>query len=249
MPHTTLRSQTVLPGARPLTRLGEAATDLANRQAVPADPGKDLADHAGFVREDLIAGLPAPLILGHIAVPIGRAAQHIDRPAVAACRLPRRCRSMILARSYSAIMPCTCSSRSSSGLWPKARFKKMTSTPGTAKLIDQQDLVGIFPRQAVGRVDIESVHTARGDHIAQALQRRADQGGPTIAFIQKLHGLGHGQAIDGDALAQGRHLTGDGLGLGLLLGRHAGVDRYLDGFMSAVSFLPVAAAVRSSAWL
>src|SRR5215475_4774453 len=41
-------------------RLREPTTDLANRQAVVADPGKDLADQAGFVREDLIAGLPAP---------------------------------------------------------------------------------------------------------------------------------------------------------------------------------------------
>src|SRR5262249_47986404 len=50
-----------------LTRLGQPATDLPNRQAVLAHPGKDLADDAGFVRDDLIAGLPAPFIFGHIA--------------------------------------------------------------------------------------------------------------------------------------------------------------------------------------
>ena len=63
-----------------LARLGQPPTDLPNRQAVVADPGKDLADHAGFVRDDLIAGLPTALVLGHIAVPIGGAAEHIDRP-------------------------------------------------------------------------------------------------------------------------------------------------------------------------
>src|SRR5215831_12568214 len=58
-------------------RLREPTTDLANGQAVVADPGKDLADQAGFVREDLIAGLPAPFVLGYIAVPIGGPAEHI----------------------------------------------------------------------------------------------------------------------------------------------------------------------------
>ena len=99
--------------------------------------------------------------------------------------------------------------------------------PGTSELIDQQHLVGVFAGQAIRRVDIEPVHTARGDHIAQALQRRADQRRPAIAFVKKLHGLGHGQAIGGDALAQGGHLARDGLRLGLLLRRHAGVDRHL----------------------
>ena len=63
MPRTTLRSHTVLPGARPLARLGEAATHLANRQTVPADPVEDLADHPRFVREYLIARLATPSYL------------------------------------------------------------------------------------------------------------------------------------------------------------------------------------------
>jgi hypothetical protein len=56
-------------GARPLPGRGQAATDLANRQAVATNPGKNLADHAGFVREALIAGLPTPLSFGHILAP------------------------------------------------------------------------------------------------------------------------------------------------------------------------------------
>jgi hypothetical protein len=53
----------------------------------------------------------------------------LSEPLWAACFLPRRLRSMILARSYSATMPCTWSRRSSSGLWPRGRFKNTTSTP------------------------------------------------------------------------------------------------------------------------
>src|SRR5262249_59910948 len=49
----------------------------------------------------------------------------------------------------------------------------------------------------------------------------------TIAFIQKLHGFRDGETIGRDALPQRGHLTRDGVRLGLLLRRHAGVDCYL----------------------
>lgn len=38
--------------------------------------------------------------------------------------------------------------------------------PGPAELIDQQDLVGVFPGQAIRRVDREPVDAARGNYIA-----------------------------------------------------------------------------------
>src|SRR5262249_53387874 len=55
----------------------------------------------------------------------------------------------------------------------------------------------------------------------------ADQRGPTISFVKKLHGLGHAQPIDGHARLQGCDLTRNGVRLCLLLRRHAGVYRYL----------------------
>lgn len=57
-----------------------------------------------------------PLGLGHIAIAIGRVGRHADAPRWAACSLPRRERSRILARSYSAKIPCVCSVKGSSGL-------------------------------------------------------------------------------------------------------------------------------------
>ncbi len=64
------------PGALP--RLGEAPTNFPNRQAIAADPGQDLADHLGFVRDQLIACLSPAGLLRHIAIAIGRTAEHID---------------------------------------------------------------------------------------------------------------------------------------------------------------------------
>jgi hypothetical protein len=66
------------PGARALARLGETATHLANRPTVLAYPGDDLADHAGFVREHLLAGLATSGRLSHRAVAIRGPSQALD---------------------------------------------------------------------------------------------------------------------------------------------------------------------------
>lgn len=60
-----------------LPRLGEAPTDLPNRQAIAADPGKDLADPLGFVRDQRIPRLSPACLLRHRALPIGRPAAHL----------------------------------------------------------------------------------------------------------------------------------------------------------------------------
>jgi hypothetical protein len=157
-------------GARLLPSLRQPTTDLANRQAVAANPGKDLADHAGFVREDLIAGLPPPFIFSHIVVPIGRAAQHIHGPNVGRMPLPTPVAfddlGALILRNHALDLQEQIIFRAV----PQSAIQKDDVDLGAAELVNQQDLVGIFPRQAIGRVDIEPVHTAGGDDIAQALQ-------------------------------------------------------------------------------
>ena len=66
-----------LAGPGDLPRLGEAPTDLPNRQALAADPGKDLADHLGFSRDQLIPRLSPASILRHRAISLGRTAEYI----------------------------------------------------------------------------------------------------------------------------------------------------------------------------
>src|SRR5215831_4580620 len=98
-------------------------------------------------------------------------------------------------------------------------------------------------------MDIEAVDTAGGEHIAQALQRRADQGGAAIPFIQKLHGFRDDETISRDALAQRGYLTCHGVRLGLLLRRHPGVECDLYG-VHACCLLPTCCVcgARSAGW-
>src|SRR5262245_58875688 len=98
-------------------------------------------------------------------------------------------------------------------------------------------------------MDIEAVDTAGGEHIAQALQRRADQGGAAIPFIQKLHGFRDDETISRDALAQRGYLTCHGVRLGLMLRRHPGVECDLYG-VHACCLLPTCCVcgARSAGW-
>ena len=206
-----------LAGAGHLACLGEPPTDLANRQAVASDPGKDLADHTGLVRDQLIAGLATPLILGDIAVPVGRAAQHIHRPDMRGMPLPA---SVPFDNLGAFIL-----GNHALHLQEQVIFRTVAQRvvqeddlhPGTAELIHQQDLVGIFP--------------------GQALQRRADQCSPAIAFVKELHRLRHRQAIGGHAFPQRGDLTPHCVCVGLLGRRHAGIERHL-GWLHKDCLLP-----------
>ena len=73
-----VRSQTVLPGARPLAGLGQPTADLADRGALLPDPVEDLADHARLLEHDLVARGPAALVLPDVAVAVRRARQDAD---------------------------------------------------------------------------------------------------------------------------------------------------------------------------
>src|SRR5207249_10243623 len=77
-PHPTATPDP-LPRAARLACPREPATDLANRQAVAADPVKHLADQSGFLWNDVIARLSTPLVFRDVAVAIWRSAEHIHR--------------------------------------------------------------------------------------------------------------------------------------------------------------------------
>ena len=69
--------------------------------------------------------------------------------ALARWVFPRRVRSRIWARSYSAIMPWNWVSRASSGLSRRGPLINTTFVPRLRELLDQQRLVGVLPGQPV----------------------------------------------------------------------------------------------------
>src|SRR5262245_45062789 len=73
-------------------------------------------------------------------------------------------------------------------------------------------------------MNVEAIEAAGSSHIAQPLQRRPHQGCATVALVDKQEDLCPGDPIAGDAGLQLRELTGDGLGLCLLLGGDTGIE-------------------------
>jgi len=92
------------------------------------------------------------------------------------------------------------------------------------QFIDEQHLIGVFARQAVRGMHIEPVHRTGGRQITEALQGRPHQGRATVPIVQKRHRLGEREPVGRDALAQRSDLTGNGVGFGLTIRRHPGID-------------------------
>src|SRR4051794_35977644 len=57
----------------------QAAADLAEAEAVAANPREDLADHLCFVLNDLVAGNTATVVLADIAIAVRRPTKHVHR--------------------------------------------------------------------------------------------------------------------------------------------------------------------------
>src|SRR5262249_26091707 len=174
--------------------------------------------------DDLIAGLAASLLLAEVAVTERRAAQDIDRA-------PPRRMAFAPSAALEDLGPLVLSDHAlhlqqqvflrgtADGVVEEDNFY-----PPALKLIDQEYLIGIFPGQAIGRVDIESINGPGGHLVPQALQGRTDQGAPTVALIDETQLGFEAEPVAFDPLFQGRELAGDGVVLGLLFGRNAGIQ-------------------------
>jgi hypothetical protein len=66
-------------------------------------------------------------------------------------------------------------------------------------------------------MDIQPVQAPRGCRITEVFKGWANQGGATVALIQKLHRRGEDQTIGGDALTQSGDLAGNRVGFCLVI--------------------------------
>ena len=82
-------------------------------------------------------------MLADVTIAVGAPLEDVTEPRRAAYCLPLRQRSMILARSYSAIMPWTCNSRFSSGPAPGIT-QKDNFNAAAGEFLKYQHLICIF---------------------------------------------------------------------------------------------------------
>src|SRR4030095_400212 len=162
MPHTTLRSHTVLPVrvSSPAWVSRRQTSPIVRRSWLPqAKTWRTTRASSGMISS---RGRPAPsLLVTSPCAPGG--------PACAMPRAPRRCLDALVALLLHNL-PLHLQQQVVFGALPQGPLEEEHLDASTSELIDQQDLIRIFAGQAIGRVHIEPVHTARRDDITQALQ-------------------------------------------------------------------------------
>ncbi len=235
-PHrTTIPDGLAGPGELP--RLGEAPTDRPNCQAIATNPGKDLADHLGFVRDQLIPCLSPAGILRHRAIALGRPAEPMHHAGPCGMPLAPPMAFDDLGALLLRAHPLDLEKQVISRTLASGPVEKNDRDPGAPELIDQQHLIRIFAGQTIRGVDREAIHGPCRHHIAQPLEGRPDEGRPTVPCIQELQRVWDGEALCRHACPQRSPLTGNGLGFGLLLGRDPCIQRSLGG-MHDTDLLP-----------
>jgi hypothetical protein len=92
------------------------------------------------------------------------------------------------------------------------------------ELVEQDHLVDVVAGQAIGLGAQDAVELAQPHRIPQPIQAGPVQARPALPIIAERAGLGQMPAPVGDGGPQALQLLVDGLRVGLLLGRHPGID-------------------------
>jgi hypothetical protein len=96
---------------------------------------------------------------------------------------------------------------------------------GAAELLEQQHLVGVAARQAVGREHRDDLDGGVAHRVAQAVEARAIEPRAAVAVVAEDVRLGQRVAFGLRPAPQAGELAVDGLLAFLALGRHSRVDR------------------------
>ncbi len=206
----------------------QAPCDLAEARALLAYPGEDLLHHLRLLGDDLVARLAAALPAADVAVAVGRPAEHVDATALRPMALAPTAALEDLGPLVLGDHALDLQQELLLGIVPHGMVEEDDLDPGAAKLVDQQHLIGVLARQAIGRVDIEALDRPQGNRIAQPLQRRPHQCGPTVAVVDEGAFSWHGASVRRAALLQRARLAGDGLRRGLSVRGHARIERRSD---------------------
>ena len=167
----------------------EAPDDLAERQALVAHPGEDLAHHLGLLDHGLVAGLDAiPAADVAVAVRRLRARAHRTRPGsvpLAPAR-PLQERGPLVLRHD----PLHLQQQRVLGGRAQRPVQEHDLHARARELLDEQHLVGVPAREAVGGVHVEPVEAADGREVAQPLQRRPHERRAADTVVDELALLG-----------------------------------------------------------
>ena len=212
----------------PLWRGNSARHELAGERA-DADrlvhvAREELTHHGGLRLHDLIARL-AGLPLGEVPISIRGRRQHGERPHPRAMELPAP-RALGDLRAF--VLRDHTLKLQEQFVFRCARLRPLEEADLRAdprKFVDEQRLVRVASRKAIGRVAEDDRDIDFRGEIPQPLQGRPDQRGPRVPLILKDPARRHLQSRRGGVLAERLRLTRNRLLFLLPRGRHPRIDR------------------------
>jgi len=197
---------------------------LAQAQPIESNPGKDATHDVGLVLDDLEAGHSAALIAADVAISERRARQRADRARTGSMQATA---SNALENLGALVLGDDALNLQQEIILRRAADRAVQEYhlgPGAAKLLDQQDLMGMASCQPVGRMHIDALDMAAGNRIAQLLQCRTLKVRAAAPIIHIAVIRLKLEAINGDALLQRRDLTVDRMIARLRIARYSRVE-------------------------
>jgi len=203
----------------------QPSAHFAQAQSIAANPFEDATHDAGLVLHDLEAGYPAALIAADVAISKGRTRQGADR-AGARCvqtTAPNPLENLgALILGYDAL-----------NLQQEIILRRVADRavqecdlgPTAAKLLDQQNLMGVLARQPIRREHIDALDIPAGHRIPQLLQRQTLKVHPAATIIHIAAIRLELKAVTSDAFLQRRDLAIDRVIARLRLARYPRVER------------------------
>src|SRR5215208_504798 len=212
-----------LPGAH--ATVGQPPSELADRGALLHVAGEHVAHDLRLELVDFPVRITMLCFLD-VSVSVRRGGQHGLRAAARAVQLPAAgaladLRALVLGDHPLELAQQLVLGRAAAlGLLGEADLDA-----GALELFEQQHLVGVAAREAVGRVTEQHLEAALGGAVAQTLERRPGQRRTGEPFVLEHQVLRDQQPALGGKLTQPDGLALDRLVLALALRGHPCVDR------------------------
>jgi hypothetical protein len=181
-------------------------------------------DHTRFFWNDFEAGFTPTFLDGDVTVTKRSHSQNTDRTTL--CGIAATAPATL--ENFGTLLfghhPLYLQQQLVLGALAQSTIEKHHFHTGPLPFFDQQNRIGVATRQAIRRMNIDTVDAAGSNEIAELLQGWTDECMAAVAIIEELMFGEELMPIGSDALVQSLPLTGKGVRGDLVLARDAGIQ-------------------------
>ena len=215
-------------GAGHATHTLQSTASIAQTYPLDADPAKQLSNHLGLVLNDLELGSPTAGMPVDIAIAKRSATHRTDSAGARRMASPTPAAFQNAGALILGDHALNLQQQIVLGRTANRSIEEDDVNTAAAKLLDQQNLIGIPPGQPIGSVHINPIELATRHGVAQAFQSWASQRGAAAALVDVGMMRIDGDRVGTSPLVQSCKLAGDRIATCLAICGHAGVEASRD---------------------